>query len=117
MADTKPPQEREANRDRLHDWVKACFAELLRVAGQRRTEQKRRSLERFDPPAVQRSEFDPPPGLDSEDDLRECRPGRRRIPNHDQLMERLNNEARLRLSLNRARASRSLYDLAQGRRR
>jgi hypothetical protein len=115
MTDTNPPQERASDNpdhDRLHAWVSACLTELLCVAEQARSEAGARRREAL------RREFGREPNDDfHETGRRPCNDDRGRRPYNEAAMERLHDEARLRLSLNRARAARSLHDLAHGVRR
>ena len=96
MSDTNPPQERAATiarTDDLHEHVKACLAELLREVEQYRIERARALSREF--------------GRELECDSDDADDGSR-TPDNEALMERLNDEARLRISLNRSRAVRAL---------
>ena len=106
MTDTNPPQERgttNSDHDRRRT-IKRLTA-LLHVAEGEFGARRRRAL---------LSEFGREPETTFEADEK-SHGGRR--PHNEALMERLNNEARLRLSVNRVRAARSLHDLAHGCRR
>jgi hypothetical protein len=104
MPDTNPPQERGAiNSDHDQRLTIERLTALLHVAeGDFAARRRRALLIEFG------REVDS--DMDHDDDS-----GRR--PSNEALMERLNNEARLRSSVNRARAARSLHDLAHGIRR
>jgi hypothetical protein len=108
MPHASPPQERDDDnpeRDRLHDWVKACLAELLRIAAQRRAAASAPLRRRF---------FSPEEIEDLEDEMRPWDAGRRRWTPHDYaVMSCLNDEAVLNRSIERMYAQRAFRERAE----